>query len=379
MSLLLALLCIVGVAGMALVVLGHFLRRDHIGITGGIAQGLGLATIAAAVGVWFLPQMRASDGAALESELAAARSALVAARQQTVEARETAAAKLQLKEGLLAKSNERLQAALSAERSRLRALYEAAGEANPVRSATHSDTAQIETASTGSQATSAANQLQAERVEQRIAKLANILRAKRDVEVRDPADFGKVAKLRDRMNFGFETEHFEVEVYPDNEMVKGQQGKYYVIDIKNAETGTRFQFGGGKYTLARSSKAFRRGLRSFMREVVQTVEGNADYVLFVRGSADSIPYSGRHENGYDYREVRFMPSVEEGKYVNNFKTQEIGKRIRNRDLPFLRAEFLRQVVSEVYPLKPAIVLQGEVTRAANKEDRNAELILYVNW
>ncbi|MEM1307233.1 MAG: hypothetical protein AAGG99_06890, partial [Pseudomonadota bacterium] len=136
MSLLLALLCVVSVAGIALVVLGHFLRRDHIGITGGIAQCLGLATIAAAVCVWFLPQILASDDPGLQSELVAARSALVAARKQTVEARETAAAKLQLKDGLLAKSNERLQAALSAERSRLRALYEAAGKANPVRSAT---------------------------------------------------------------------------------------------------------------------------------------------------------------------------------------------------------------------------------------------------
>ncbi|MEO0730777.1 MAG: hypothetical protein AAFY64_10385, partial [Pseudomonadota bacterium] len=117
----------------------------------------------------------------------------------------------------------------------------------------------------------------------------------------------------------------------------------------------------------------------FMKDVVQTIEGNVDYVLFVRGSADALPYSGRHEDGYEYRAVRFMKAVADGKYVNQFETQEIGRRVRNRDLPFLRAEFLRQIVTEVYPTKPPVVLEGSVTSAASAADRNVELILYVNW
>ncbi|MEL7302151.1 MAG: hypothetical protein AAGJ53_00485, partial [Pseudomonadota bacterium] len=228
-------------------------------------------------------------------------------------------------------------------------------------------------------ATSDGNAALSQRVDAEIRKLGRLLAVKREYADARPSSFGDVARLRDRLAYGFRTDHFEVEVFPDNELVGGKRGKYYVVDIKNAESGEKFQFGGGKYTLSRSSKAFRTGLSAFMKEVVGVVEGNVDYVLFVRGSADSVPYRGRFEDGYEFRSVKYMRAVGDGRYVNAFEEQDIGDRIRNRDLPFLRAEFLRSVVSEVYPVKPPIVLEGEVTDSRDKAARNAELILYVNW
>ncbi|MEO1650684.1 MAG: hypothetical protein AAFR60_06845 [Pseudomonadota bacterium] len=388
MTLLLIGLGIVALAGLGLLILGFGLRRENITVTGTIAQVLGLASIATAVGLYYLPDLRGNPNAELEAQLKETKAELSDARTKAEEAAKTAVAKLAMQKALVVKAQDRTKAVtarlkaadarrqklLEVERARLKALLATTGEANPAHSATQSTPVDLR-----GKATHETNQATAERLEEEIVKLAQLIRRKKDIDDREPADFQKVAKLRDRMNFGFQTEHFGVEVYPDTEVVKGKTGKYYVIDIKNAETGARFQFGGGKYTLSRDSRSFRRGLQSFMKEVVTTIEGNLDYVLFVRGSADSVPYSGRHENGYDYRQVKYMRSVGDGKYVNDFGVQAIGQRVRNKDLPFLRAEFLRSVITEVYPAQPAIVLEGKVTDARSNEDRNAELILYVNW
>ncbi len=215
--------------------------------------------------------------------------------------------------------------------------------------------------------------------QKQIDELGRLIREKPTPDQTSELEFGKILKLRDRLAYGVETSSYDVQVYPDNQLVTGRTGKYYVVDLKNAASGIKFRFDAGRYSLARSSRSFRESLGTFMREVVTKLEGNVTYNLYVRGSADAAAYRGIPEDGYAYSSVSYLKAVDQGRYSTETVVRNIGQTIRNADLPFLRAEFLRSIVSDVYPVKPPKVLEGMVTRGVDAADRNAELIMFVEW
>lgn len=185
--------------------------------------------------------------------------------------------------------------------------------------------------------------------------------------------------LKERMAARMSTPSYDVEVYPDRELVGGRKGRYYVVDLKNAESGVRFFFEGGRYTLSRADGEFRRSLNAFIGDVLGKLDGNVRYDMFVRGSADRTPYEGRFEDGHQYRQIRYLRSAGGDKYLADQGERTLGSTVRNQDLPELRAMFLRKLVEDSYPVKPPIILEGVVSTKANSKDRNAELILFVDW
>ena len=189
----------------------------------------------------------------------------------------------------------------------------------------------------------------------------------------------ELMRLRDKMAGRIETDSYSVELYPDKEVVHGHAGRYYAIDMKDAKSGVRFQFDGGKYTLSRSSAEFRSALSTFVGDIMQKLHGNVRYDLYVRGSADRVPYRGRLEPGFEFARVRYMKAAGAGKYLGEFTERRIEAEISNDDLPQLRAAFLQSVVSDVYPTKPPQILEGSVSPEANIRDRNVELLLFVDW
>ena len=189
----------------------------------------------------------------------------------------------------------------------------------------------------------------------------------------------EIRALRKSLAYGLKTDDYEVEVLPDNEVVRGQTGKYYVIDLKDAQSGLKFRFPGGKYTLSRSDASFRKALNRFVGDVAGKLEKNVRYGFFVRGSADSVPFRGRQLEDYRYDEVDYLQAVGDGRYKLGTRTRAVRASIKNTDLPFLRARFLKDVVATTYPVTKPVILEGTITDRKNNEDRNVELILYVDW
>lgn len=185
--------------------------------------------------------------------------------------------------------------------------------------------------------------------------------------------------LRERMAVKMSTPSYDVEVYPDREMVGGRRGRYYVVDLKNADSGIRFFFEGGRYTLSRADGEFRRSLNAFVLDILNKLDGNVRYDLFVRGSADRAPYEGRFEDGHLYRQIRFLRNGGGDRYTSEMGERTLGSMVRNQDLPELRAMFLSRLVADIYPVKPPYILEGGVTGKTSNRDRNAELILFVDW
>jgi hypothetical protein len=190
----------------------------------------------------------------------------------------------------------------------------------------------------------------------------------------------ELMQLRDRMGARLSTPGYDVEVYPDKELVGGRVGKYYVVDLKDAANGIRYYFDGGRYTLARGNAEFRSSLNSFIGDVLGKMQGNVRYDLFVRGSADRKPYEGRFEPGHEITQIKYLRSLGNDKYAKEHAELRLADGIvRNKDLPNLRAAFLKNLIGEIYPVKPPEILEGTVTPVESGKDRNAELILFVEW
>lgn len=186
-------------------------------------------------------------------------------------------------------------------------------------------------------------------------------------------------ELREQMAVKMSTPSYDVEVYPDRELVGGRRGRYYVVDLKNADSGVRFFFEGGRYTLSRADGEFRRSLNAFILDILNKLDGNVRHDLYVRGSADRASYEGRFEEGHLYRQIRYLRNAGGDRYTSDIGERQLGTVVRNQDLPELRAMFLSRIVAEAYPVKPPKILEGAVTAKTSNRDRNAELILFVDW
>jgi hypothetical protein len=216
-------------------------------------------------------------------------------------------------------------------------------------------------------------------IERELATLRRLLELTAKNRKATPDETAELMKLKDRLNTTVQTPNYDVSVYPDPELIKGRRGKYYVIDVKDAEQGARYFFQGGKYTISTRQEQFRSSLNTFVKEVLEKMQGRVEYQLMVRGSADSKPWRGQYEPGHEYKNLRFLKAIGGDKYVNEISDIPLGTPLNNGDLPNLRAAFLQKVVGSVYPVKEPVILQGVVSDKVSDGDRNAELILFVNW
>ena len=189
----------------------------------------------------------------------------------------------------------------------------------------------------------------------------------------------ELMRLKEKMAARLSTPNYDVEVYPDKELIRGRQGRYYVVDMKNAASGIRYFFDGGKYTLARGNQEFRSSLNAFVGDILSKFEGNVRYDLYVRGSADQKPYAGRFEPGNEFHNIRYVRNLGGDKYGLETSERRIVDTVRNQDLPDLRAAFMQKLVADNYPLKTPIILEGAVSPKTDDRDRNVELILFVDW
>jgi len=188
-----------------------------------------------------------------------------------------------------------------------------------------------------------------------------------------------LAALHKALDSKMATSSYKVEPVADTDLVAGRTGRYYVIELKSPKSGQNFTFDSGKYTLQASKADYKATFNSFAGEVLKQLEGKAQFELFVRGSADGQAYSGAYEPGFDYRKFGYLPSDGRGKYLANMATAALGNTVRNADLPNLRGEFLRGYLAQLYPTKPATLLEGQVTKKDDPAARNTQLILFVAW
>jgi hypothetical protein len=199
------------------------------------------------------------------------------------------------------------------------------------------------------------------------------------VNTQPDAEAETLSALRKALDSKMTTGGYRVEPLADPEFVAGRAGRYYVVELKGLKSGQRFTFDSGKYTFQSQRGDYKASFDTFAADVLRQLEGRAKFDMYVRGSADAQSYQGQLEPGFEYRKLTYLPSVSRTKYLGNPANVSVNAIVKNTDLPNLRGEYLRGFLGELYPTKPAILLEGIVTKKDNPAARNTELILFVAW
>ena len=178
------------------------------------------------------------------------------------------------------------------------------------------------------------------------------------------------------------TDFYDLKILPTDELVDGRKGKYYAVYLKDATKRARFAFPGGRYVIDDFKTRFRLSLTKFVREILATIEGGADYEIYVRGSGSATPMRTKRTllESANFETVQFLPKIDDQTFAaDDVHSRSIGNTYTNGDLPYLRAAFLQDTVKTFYPLKQPVVQQSDVSESRDASAQFAELILFVDW
>ncbi len=187
---------------------------------------------------------------------------------------------------------------------------------------------------------------------------------------------------------GFEVkrDYWEAVFHPDDEVVEGYKGRYFQVRLKDANKNVKLLFGPGEYFMERGDFRDTYGsvIGVFVTEALNAMR-KADHdgiKLFVQGSADitgQTTFKGNLSEKFLYEEVTVLPMKgNSDRFESEAKALTIpANGFTNDDLPNLRGNFLREMIS-IYSRKlQPILLEGAVTEKVDIEDRNAVIYLFI--
>lgn len=182
-----------------------------------------------------------------------------------------------------------------------------------------------------------------------------------------------------------ERPYWEATVHPDNELVRGFKGKYFEINLKDAEKNAKVLFNSGRYFIDQDVFLTNYGatLGSFVNEALYYIKKSDEgkIKLFIQGSADIAgheTFRGKLDPDYNYEELMLLPLDEDKEhFLGESETVEVSATsFRNDDLPNLRARYLKEILGAYSSKFDPIMLEGTVQESEGKEDRNATIYLF---
>lgn len=179
--------------------------------------------------------------------------------------------------------------------------------------------------------------------------------------------------------------YWEATFHPDDEVVEGYRGRYFQVQLKDAEKTIKLLFGPGEYHMSKTDFRDNYGsvIGAFVTEALVAIRKNdrASVKLFVQGSADisgAASFRGDLDESYYYNEINLLPM----KGSENFGGEEEGRtiperRFTNEHLPNLRGQFMKEMISVYSKKLQPVLLEGSVKKKVDKEDRNAVIYLFL--
>ena len=216
--------------------------------------------------------------------------------------------------------------------------------------------------------------------------------AKLREEQRLQRDFGREMDLQPveieewSESFSVERDFWRADFHPDDEVVEGYRGRYFAIQLRDADKNVKLLFGPGEYYMDRTDFRERYGavIGAFVTETLQALkETDRDRVrLFVQGSADITgqnTFRGDLDERFLYESVDVLPR--EGNsdgFGGSPRNKSIpNENFTNEHLPDLRGQFLREMIGVYSKKLQPVLLEGTVKDIADKEKRNAIIYLFL--
>jgi hypothetical protein len=144
--------------------------------------------------------------------------------------------------------------------------------------------------------------------------------------------------------------------------------------VRLLQGGRDWTFFDGQFVLSDSTdiKASMVHLRDDV--LVPLSQAGKYWRLFVRGAADD-----RRVARPVVRELSYLLRLRDGTHASDLTRKRVTVRVRNEDLPTLRADWLREIV---HPALGAVVSGGiDILENPPRQEhgRTAELVLFVEW
>jgi len=174
---------------------------------------------------------------------------------------------------------------------------------------------------------------------------------------------------------------------PTNELIQGEVGNYFYVDILDPDTQEKILFRPGQYTLGEvDDDKFGQSLGKFQKDILAPArDKELKPQILIRGMADKlapnfsnpfVPIPIEDCTNPESAKITYHPSKNESLYSKQPITKEVGGSYGNRDLPDLRALFLMCRYKELYP-EPVKIIEGVVDDRISSESRNGTFILYL--
>lgn len=204
----------------------------------------------------------------------------------------------------------------------------------------------------------------------------------------------QLADVKKKLRVKHEAKAYTIEKYAVNELVVGKKGNYYkvslkavvpkqrMIDLTNAATKQVLHFEPGQYVIEDYAEKYTAALNYFASDILEIIDNQCKYGLYVKGGADKPDYVGEFHQKYVFNNIGYLEKIGSDSYSGITSHNISGDTYRNADLPNLRAAFLSRIFYETYgdfiDDRP-MILQGEVTSRLDVSDRNAEIFLFVDF
>ena len=188
----------------------------------------------------------------------------------------------------------------------------------------------------------------------------------------------KIETLISELDNEIKTENYEIIPLSDNEIIKGKKGKYYIVDLKDADYKEKIQFPNAQYLIDNFDSKFQKAVPAFKNEIFDELNKGKKVELYIKGSANKLPYNGRQYPEYNYSKIRyFIKAQNTEQFLTIFGQDILTENISNESLPNLRAKFIQEKLSKVFMHNTPIILQGSVTSGTSDSDRNVTLLMFV--
>lgn len=186
-------------------------------------------------------------------------------------------------------------------------------------------------------------------------------------------------------NFTVERPYWEASYHPDKEMVEGYRGRYFEVNLKDATKNTTILFPIGKYFMDKKSfrKQYGATIGSFVIEALFHLKNNeaGKVKLFIQGSADAVgsnSFRGQLDGSYLYENIAVLPTNGSERFKSEPITVSVPQtNFVNSDLPNLRAQYLKEMITAYTEKFDPILLQGSVTTTQDAKQRNAIIYLFL--
>ena len=186
-------------------------------------------------------------------------------------------------------------------------------------------------------------------------------------------------------SFEVQRPYWEATFHPDDEVVEGYRGRYFQVQLKDADKAVKLLFGPGEYHMSKSDFRDQYGsvIGAFVTEALAAIKKDqrAGVKLFVQGSADisgATSFRGNLDESFYYDQLNLLPLKGSENFGGTEESRDVPERgFTNEDLPNLRGRFMQEMIGFYSKKLQPILLEGSVKEKVDEEDRNAVIYLFL--